>query len=47
MSSRRTHRSSNDYDAVWEVNTEVTAEGWTAEFRIPFSQMRFDVPRAT
>ncbi len=34
----------NDYNAVWEVNTEVTAEGWTAEFRIPFSQMRFDVP---
>ena len=35
---------SDDFDAVWEVNTEVTAEGWTAEFRIPFSQMRFDVP---
>jgi hypothetical protein len=30
-----------DYNAVWEVRTERTARGWTAEFRIPFSQMRF------
>ena len=30
-----------DYDAVWSVSTRVTDEGWTAEFRIPFSQMRF------
>ena len=29
-----------DFDAVWEVRTAFTAEGWTAEFRIPFSQMR-------
>jgi hypothetical protein len=36
-------RSSSDYDAVWEVRTERTAEGWTAEFRIPFSQLRFSV----
>jgi hypothetical protein len=36
-------RSSSDYDAVWEVRTERTAEAWTAEFRIPFSQMRFSV----
>jgi hypothetical protein len=34
-------RSSTDYDAVWEVRTQVTEEGWTAEFRIPFSQLRF------
>ncbi len=34
-------RSSSDYDAVWEVQTGRTGEGWTAEFRIPFSQMRF------
>ena len=33
-----------DYDAVWEVRTDRTAEGWTAEFRIPFSQMRFGLP---
>jgi hypothetical protein len=36
-------RIDRDYDAVWEVGTRVTAEGWTAEFRIPFSQMRFSV----
>ena len=36
-------RSSSDYDAVWEVRTEVTKEGWNAEFRIPFSQMRFSI----
>jgi hypothetical protein len=36
-------RSSTDYDAVWEVRTQVTAEGWTAEFRIPFSQLRFSL----
>ena len=36
-------RSSTDYDAVWEVRTEITKEGWTAEFRIPFSQLRFSI----
>jgi hypothetical protein len=30
-----------DYNAVWEVRTQITEQGWTAEFRIPFSQMRF------
>lgn len=29
------------WDPVWEVATAVDAEGWTAEFRIPFSQLRF------
>ncbi len=36
-------RSSTDYDAVWDVRTQVDAEGWTAEFRIPFSQLRFTI----
>src|SRR5687768_8910683 len=36
-------RSSSDYDAVWEVRTQITDEGWTAEFRIPFSQLRFTI----
>lgn len=36
-------RSSTDYDAVWEVRTQTTDEGWTAEFRIPFSQLRFTI----
>lgn len=29
------------WDAVWDVATTIDAEGWTAEFRIPFSQLRF------
>ena len=37
-------RSDSDYDGVWEVGTQVTPEGWTAEFQIAFSQMQFDVP---
>ena len=36
-------RSSMDYDAIWEVRTEINDEGWTAEFRIPFSQLRFTI----
>jgi hypothetical protein len=36
--------SNSDYDSVWEVATQVTARGWDAELRIPFSQMRFNVP---
>ncbi len=39
-------RVNRDYDGVWDVRTQVTSEGWTAEFRIPFSQMRFTVPPA-
>lgn len=30
-----------NWDAVWDVATHRTAEGWTAEFRIPLSQLRF------
>jgi hypothetical protein len=29
------------WDAVWEVGTQVDAQGWTAEFRIPLSQLRY------
>ncbi len=29
------------WDAVWDVATTVDGEGWTAEFRIPWSQLRF------
>jgi len=29
------------WDPVWDVATRVDGEGWTAEFRIPFSQLRF------
>jgi hypothetical protein len=34
-------RTDSSYDAVWDVRTTITSEGWIAEFRIPFSQMRF------
>ena len=36
-------RSSTDYDAVWDVRTQIDKDGWTAEFRIPFSQLRFTI----
>jgi hypothetical protein len=29
------------WDAVWTGNSALTARGWTAEFRIPLSQLRF------
>jgi hypothetical protein len=29
------------WDAVWDVATRVDSVGWVAEFRIPFSQLRF------
>ncbi|MDE3004411.1 MAG: DUF5916 domain-containing protein [Gemmatimonadota bacterium] len=29
------------WDAVWDVSTARTSDGWTAEFRIPYSQLRF------
>lgn len=29
------------WDAVWEVATAIDSLGWSAEFRIPFSQLRF------
>jgi hypothetical protein len=34
-------RMDRDFNAVWEVRTQVVAGGWSAEFRIPFSQLRF------
>jgi hypothetical protein len=39
-------RDDRDYNAVWEVRTRIGGRGWTAEFRIPFSQMRFAVSPA-
>ncbi len=31
----------NSWDPVWDVATTVDDSGWTAEYRIPFSQLRF------
>src|SRR5205085_6399120 len=30
------------WDAVWDVATTIDSLGWTAEFRIPLSQLRYD-----
>ena len=39
--------SDDSWDAVWDVEVEPDADGWRAEFRIPFSQLRFnDLPAA-
>jgi hypothetical protein len=34
------------WDGIWEVATKVDSLGWTAEFKIPLSQLRFS-PGAT
>jgi hypothetical protein len=34
--------SDDSWDAVWDVEVTRDGEGWTAEFRIPFSQLRFN-----
>lgn len=31
----------DSWDPVWEVSTQVDSLGWTAEMRIPFSQLRY------
>ena len=31
----------SNWDAVWDVATAIDEKGWTAEFRIPYSQLRF------
>ncbi len=30
------------WDPVWEVETSIDSSGWSAEFRIPLTQLRFD-----
>lgn len=34
-------KDDNSWDPVWQVVTSVDSAGWTAEYRIPFSQLRF------
>ncbi len=33
------------WDAVWDVATRIDSLGWTAEYRIPLSQMRYGTAR--
>lgn len=35
-------QSDDSWDAVWDVEVERDGDGWRAEFRIPFSQLRFN-----
>jgi hypothetical protein len=35
-------QSDDSWDAVWDVQVERDETGWRAEFRIPFSQLRFN-----
>jgi hypothetical protein len=35
------NNNDNNWDAVWDVVARRDADGWCAEFRIPFSQLRF------
>lgn len=36
----------DSWDAVWDVTVSRDSEGWSAEFRIPFSQLRFNPSQA-
>ncbi len=35
------HETDYSYDAVWEGRSHIDSLGWTAEMKIPFSQLRF------
>jgi hypothetical protein len=37
-------REDAGWNAVWEVATQIDSLGWTAEFRIPLSQLRYRTP---
>lgn len=36
----------NDWDALWQVRTNISDSGWTAEFAIPFATLRYDYSEA-
>ena len=36
------NNSDDSWDAVWDVSVSRDRDGWSAEFRIPFSQLRFN-----
>src|SRR5207244_10429330 len=35
----------NSWDPIWEAATRIDGDGWTAEIRIPYSQLRFSRDR--
>ena len=38
-------QSNTDWNAIWHVRTRRTAQGWTAEFAIPFKSLNFPADR--
>lgn len=38
-------QSNNEWDAIWDVRTRRTADGWVAEFAIPFKSLGFPSDR--
>ena len=40
--TRSESREDDSWDPVWEAQTTTDSAGWTAELRIPFSQLRFN-----
>ena len=38
-------QSNNEWDAIWDVRTRRTADGWVAEFAIPFKSLSFPSER--
>ncbi|MDH5590613.1 MAG: carbohydrate binding family 9 domain-containing protein, partial [Gemmatimonadota bacterium] len=41
MSTRGHEQDDLSWDAVWDAAASIDDDGWTAEYRIPFSQLRF------
>jgi hypothetical protein len=41
LSRGQDRRGDGSWDPVWEAATQITPTGWTAEMKIPFSQLRF------
>jgi hypothetical protein len=41
------NNSDDSWDAVWDVSVSRDSLGWSAEFRIPFSQLRFKPSEST
>lgn len=39
--------SDSSWDPVWQVKTKIHSDGWTAEFRIPLNQLRFNNENST
>lgn len=40
-------QNDNTWDAVWEGSATVDSLGWSAEFRVPLSQLRYDPRQST